>query len=636
MKKSPLSQKHNITNKFKDPEQSAFHFAAVENEMDFSQISDRKFGILFLSRDWARVYGTAKVSSIGSCIGSTIAFGVGMGFSLSLTSPLLISSLVGVVLSGFMVGRHSKGESFAKEETSFLEKHPSLISVLVNSAKDGFPVDVLAAIYEQLLLESASGVLIDATKIKAVFATHVNNMIETHQMGFDAKTAFQTGTPIALPSGYGEAFNPDDYDDDDYDDDDYDDDDYDDDETLDATIIPSVPEFIRKQEQEQKEAATTTAAVVPSLRSVDGVTTPFNPAKLTEMAQTVAAAPMPAAPLASSVKLSGDSVSPKSLLERLIQLDGFIPCRFFGGASRSGKSQLVSDAGALLRMRYPQATIIYISAGYKASEDERYWRFCNRSAAYSFKDISQQQHIAAYKEFHEILDTFRDTEYSTERPKILIVDEINTIISVGNNYGGIGKRVVSNLLTMIGMAANTGSKDGYILWAMAPVADMGSLGMNRGQSSVFNPVYVAKSGSSWNSSTYKSAVNNGLAPASLPIGFPENQRIVGIGNDWEVIPESPRLSEQIQDFRLPPIAHFADAFMESFTNPDSRIAQKNAVYEYLTRKSVPISKRTIQQARIPSIADMNSDEIGILLSEMVEEGLLMKNGPGDFYPKQMS
>lgn len=611
MKKTPS---HNVSNRYKDPVQSAFHFAAVEKGMDLAAICDRSHGILFLARDYQRIYSKAKTSAIFSCIGSTIVFGGGMALSLPLVSPLLISALLGTVLSGLMVNRHASGEIHSAEESKFLEQHPSLTSVLALSAQKGIPNDVLAAVYEELLTEHSSGIEIDAEKIRSVFGKHVNNMIATYQIGNEAETAFHTGEKIALPESQ---LQPIDFEEDESDDDF-------DDEAIEAEYELMVPEFLKKAQQQPAEQAIAAKPTLVNLAPSEAQS-PF-----VEQAQTVAQSPM------SSKMGGGGRPAPveapviRPLLDRIINIDGFVPSRLGIGAARSGKSQLFSDAGTLLRSKYPTAQIYYVSAGYLESEDGHYWRFANEVAGYSFKDMSPDERTQAYQHWTEMLLSFDSAPYSMDNPKVFIVDELNSVMTFGEESKA-GKNFVKSLKDKLVLASSLGAKSGYVLWGIAPIGGMAGLNLTRDQASAFNPIYVGKFGSNWNATAYKNAAANGLAPGLPPTGFSENERIVGIGGEWESLPQTQNLAMKSDDFRVSSIATFATAFMETFTETDPRPSQMSAVYAYIKRRSLPLSKRDIQMARLPAIDGMTADDIGFLLDEMHEKKHLTRQADNFYF-----
>ena len=614
MKKLP--PQHNISNHYKDPMQSAFHFAAVEKNMDLNAICDRRHGILFLARDYQRIYGKAKVSAIASCIGSTIVFGGGMALALPLSSPLLISALLGAALSGLMVTRHSSGESHATEESKFLEQNASLTSVLALSAQKGIPNDVLAAVYEELLVEHSSGIEINADKIRSIFGKHVNNMIATYQIGSEAETAFHTGQKIALPESQFQPINFEE-------DDDFDEDDFDEDK-LESDYQLMVPEFLKKIQEQPAEQAIAAKPPFTNMAS----STPQ--AALLEQAQTVAQSPMPLRIGVGNRPAPVEAPVIRSLLERVINIDGFVPSRLGIGAARCGKSQLFSDAGTLLRSEYPNAQIYYISAGYLESEDGYYWRFANEVAGYSFKDMTPDQRTKAYQHWTEMLLSFDTANYSIENPKLFIVDELNSVMAFGDE-SKIGKNFIKSLKDKLVLASSLGAKSGYVLWGIAPIGGMAGLNLTRDQASAFNPIYVGKFGSNWNATAYKNAAANGLAPGLPPTGFSENERIVGIGGEWETLPQTQNLAMKCDDFRASAITTFATAFIEAFTDADPRSSQMSAIYAYIKRRGIPLNKRDIQMARLPAIDGMSADEIGSLLDDMHEKKHLTRQADNFYF-----
>ena len=230
----------------------------------------------------------------------------------------------------------------------------------------------------------------------------------------------------------------------------------------------------------------------------------------------------------------------RPLLERIINIDGFVPSWLGIGATRSGKSQLFSDAGTLLRSKHPNSQIYYISTGYLESEDAHHWKFASEVAGYSFKDMTVDQRTNAYQHWSEMLLSFDTADYSIENPKVFIVDELNSVMAFGDE-SEIGKSFVKALKDKLVSTSLLGAKSEYVLWAIAQIGGMASLNLTRGQASALNPIYVGKFGSNWNATAYKNAVANGLAPELPPTGFSENERIVGIDGGWESLPQTQNL-----------------------------------------------------------------------------------------------
>lgn len=147
----------------------------------------------------------------------------------------------------------------------------------------------------------------------------------------------------------------------------------------------------------------------------------------------------------------------RSLLDRITDIDGYVPSRLTIGAPATGKSQLLSDAGTLLRLKFPNAQMVYISAGFMAGKDDYCWRFVNESAAYSFKDLTSEEKVFAYKRWTEILSTFHEASCDAKNPKILIVDEIDIIIRLGK-ASVIGQTFSKLLMDKLVLAATMGLK----------------------------------------------------------------------------------------------------------------------------------------------------------------------------------
>jgi hypothetical protein len=236
----------------------------------------------------------------------------------------------------------------------------------------------------------------------------------------------------------------------------------------------------------------------------------------------------------------------RPLLDRITNVAGFVPSRLFTGASRSGKSQLASDSATTVRMEKPGATIYYMSAGFKLSEDGWYWAAADHIAGYDLKRLKPEEIKAAYEHWSAMFDDFRDNEkYSMECPKILIIDELNSIIAAAPMAGPVGETVKTKVKNHITFAGSTGGKDGYVVWGIAPIGDCLGLGVSRGQVSALNPVFVGVYGDDWNATVFKTASPNGLAPSQTPIGFRNGERVVGIGGNWESLPVSQNLAKTL-------------------------------------------------------------------------------------------
>ena len=240
----------------------------------------------------------------------------------------------------------------------------------------------------------------------------------------------------------------------------------------------------------------------------------------------------------------------RGLLDRMVNVGGFLSSRLIVGASRSGKSQLASDAIATVRKKHPNATIYYVSAGCKPGEDSWYWNPVDHFAGYNFLDMRPEEIRGAYEHWLALLDGFDSFPYSLTEPKIFIVDELDSIMKKAGASES-GKLFVDQLKGRMQSAASMGAKSGYVIWGISPVAGMASLDLTRDQASTFNPVFVAIAGRDWNQTAYINARSNGLAPRQLPQGFPDGTRVVGIGGEWEALPESPKLAKRQADRRNP-------------------------------------------------------------------------------------
>jgi hypothetical protein len=310
-----------------------------------------------------------------------------------------------------------------------------------------------------------------------------------------------------------------------------------------------------------------------------------------------------------------------------------VPSRLFIGASRTGKSQVASDALSQVRTDYPDASIYYLSAGFKEAEDGWYWAAANHVAGYALKDMKPEAVRAAYEHWASLIEAFRDNaDYSSTKPKVLVVDELDSIMAFADGAGSSGKHVTQLLINTLTAASSTGAKDGFVMWAIAPVGDCAGLGLTRGKVSAMNPVFVAFNGQEWNEATYKTAAANGLAPSHRPQGFREGDRVIGIGGNWELLPPSPKLARTIDDCRFYPPSGM-DVVMDAIaaqtmaqitpTEPvDELTIQMRAVYDYAAKREQPFDKRTVQRATLAALKGMSSDDIGTLLELMTEDNYL--------------
>jgi hypothetical protein len=581
----------NITNGFKDADQSIVSYAIAEAQRKFVDLAHPTEGALYLLKGYREQYGAAGLlAAMGGAIGIGGCIAAMGALSLPALSGTFISGAIVAMLGGTTALRQFEGKGFCAKETAFLKRYPALLSSVAAMEAQGVPPLVLVSAYDETLELYSKSRPLTAQELHLRFCDSINAALLVYQTAEQGIKAFQSGELIELedlttadslelPEAEGEAFEPE----------------------APYSYEASLPQFFR-----DKVAVATVAA--PKMMGV--------PATIGSPASTPTAILAPDRP---------------GLLSRIISIGGFLPSRLFVGASRSGKSQVASDAGALARQKYPNATIFYISAGYKPEEDDNYWRFANHVAGYAFKDMTPEQRRSAYEHWLKILDEFHGCAYSRENPKLLIADELDTIMTFAGDSES-GKLVAKNLTDKLTFAGSVGAKDGFVVWAIAPVGDMGSLGLTRGKSSAFNPVYVARFGSGWNSATYKTAAPNGLAPRNLPTGFRDDDRIVGIGGEWELLPQTQQLALNGPDCRILP-ASGVDMVMAAVVaqtlaqinepEPASQIvSQMRAIYEYAQRRDVPVNKRGIRQATLPALDGMDTDDIGTLLELMAEDGFL--------------
>ncbi len=574
----------NRANGYKDPDQSVLDFALIECDASFADVADPARGALYVARDYRKTYTSARNSSIlGAALGGLTVAGA-LALSLPITSPLVAAGLLGTAIGGLMIGRHASGASNSEAECKFLEQHPELPKALAHAVGQGLSKEIAVAVYQQWLNIHSTGRTLTATDIQRTFAESTNAAIGGYKLAQESATAFSTGEMVQLPDYAATAveYEPD----------------TDNDDERPATVPTlTVPAFLRD-----------------SSPKPDGVAVQTSP--IAAPTQT-AILPRVQAPL----------------LSRITKVGGFLPSRLFIGASRTGKSQVASDALSQVRKDYPDASIYYLSAGFKEAEDGWYWAASNHVAGYALKDMKPEAVRGAYEHWASLIEAFRDnTDYSSDKPKVLVVDELDSIMAFAEGAGNSGKHVVKLLINTLTAASSTGAKDGFIMWAIAPVGDCAGLGLSRGKVSAMNPVFVAFNGQEWNEATYKTAAANGLAPATRPQGFREGDRVIGIGGNWELLPPSPKLAQSIGDCRFYPpsgmdvvMDAIAAQTMAQFSEPepvDELTQQMRAVYDYAVKKEQPFDKRTVQRGNLPALKGMSSDDIGTLLDLMTEDDYL--------------
>jgi hypothetical protein len=493
------------TNGFKDPSQNILDFALVEMGGTIAQAADPNRGALYLIKDYCKAYSSSR----NSCIAVTVAGGAvlasGLALSLPLTSPFILAGFAVTAMGGLHIGHHATGVTLADQEARFLEKYPELLASLAYSCTKGIPSRVAAVVYRELLIRHNQGRPITQDDIDRSFTQACNSAVTSYKAGDRVATAFNKG------------------------------------EVLDYQADPD--DFEEEQEDQEPEVAMLPEGTqVPFfLRSAEPEAMASGPAS---QGYTVSAPP----------KIIGDLApeKPRALVDRVISVNGFLAPRIMIGASRSGKSQLASDCISEVRNRYPDSTIYYLSAGFKVGEDDWYWRAADVVAGYKLKDCKPEEIDRAYTHWVNVLEAFRDnSDYSAEKPKVLIVDEANSIEEYSSQTlsGPQVKQLISNFLVASG---SMGAKDGYIVWALAPVGDMAGLGVTRGKVSSLNPVFTGVVGANWNDLVHRTASTNGLAPKNKPEGFKEGQRVVAIGGRWEALPPTKKLALGLPDRSPPP------------------------------------------------------------------------------------
>jgi hypothetical protein len=234
----------------------------------------------------------------------------------------------------------------------------------------------------------------------------------------------------------------------------------------------------------------------------------------------------------------------------------FVISRLIIGASRTGKSQLASDGLGYIRLRYgTSVTIYYLSAGFIAEEDGRYWQMCDRVSGFYFPDMSDAGKRLAYKGWSKLIEEFTAIPSNVEQPKILVIDELNSAISTAMRLGSEEANLfVQAVKGKLADVSSMGAKRGVSVWGLAPTGAMGDMGLTKANVSAMNPVFVAQIPSAspgWNETVYQTAKTNGLAPRNPPTQDVIDEceslrltRIVGAGGKWLPLAQSPKIAEQ--------------------------------------------------------------------------------------------
>jgi hypothetical protein len=222
----------------------------------------------------------------------------------------------------------------------------------------------------------------------------------------------------------------------------------------------------------------------------------------------------------------------------------FVISRIIIGASRTGKSQLASDALGFVRLRFGQnVTIFYLSAGFIPEEDGRYWTMCDRVSGFYFPELSDTQKRFAYGVWNDLLEEFTKVPSSVERPKILVIDELNSVMGTAARLdSAIATQFVKGVKGKLADISSMGSKRGLVIWALVPTGAMGDLGLTKANVTAMNPIFVAQVPTAtpgWNETTYLTAKNNGLDPERKPdrdvldeceeLGL---DRLIGVAGRW--------------------------------------------------------------------------------------------------------
>lgn len=302
-------------------------------------------------------------------------------------------------------------------------------------------------------------------------------------------------------------------------------------------------DFIERYELDHQKSS------LPQIKDVSGWTPyppdPDEPSEVTNgssrLAATSQADTLKAQP--STPVLAQNSRKIMNIAE-MMAAGKFIISRIIIGASRTGKSQLASDALGFIRLRFGQnVTIFYISAGFIPEEDGRYWSMCDRVSGFYFPELSDAQKRLAYSVWNDLIDEFTKVPSSAERPKILVIDELNSVMGTAARLDSpIAIQFVNAVKGKLADISSMGSKRGLVVWAVAPTGAMGDLGMTKANVTAMNPIFVAQTPSGtpgWNETTYLTAKNNGLAPERKPdrdvldeceeLGL---DRLIGVAGRW--------------------------------------------------------------------------------------------------------
>lgn len=236
----------------------------------------------------------------------------------------------------------------------------------------------------------------------------------------------------------------------------------------------------------------------------------------------------------------------------------FIKSQLFLGKTRSGKGLIASSAANwvkwLAENKIPawKGVEIWIFSAkdlaYPTADETGYWSGCDRVAYADFAGGSPELIAYAYERWHELFKQFR----ALQKPKILILDEFDTIISVAESRKKTLPTAYGFTLELMEFArttASTGAGRNWAVWAIAPVADVTGLGLSRAKIRTFNR-NLAGDLSCWDYAFVNAALTNGivaLEPTAEQIAVMQRKgltHIVSIDGKWH---ESPSITPPSPD-----------------------------------------------------------------------------------------
>jgi hypothetical protein len=199
-----------------------------------------------------------------------------------------------------------------------------------------------------------------------------------------------------------------------------------------------------------------------------------------------------------------------------------------------------------------------MSAGYIEEEDGRYWRMCDRVSGFYFPEMSDTEKRLAYDSWAQLLDEFNAVPASVDRPKLLIVDELNSVMrsALGlNSEKAI--QVFNAIKDKLASISSMGAKRGLSMWGIAPTGAMADMELTRGNVTAMNPIFVAQRPDcdpGWNDVVYLTAKTNGIAPGKRPCEDVWDkarvnglERVVGVGGQWLPLMNTMNVCQQFAD-----------------------------------------------------------------------------------------